>query len=51
MLHTLQYLGLTPNYPAKIIPVQFGKHINANNALFAQGGSYMMHFGDVDVGT
>jgi hypothetical protein len=46
-----QYLGLTPSYPAKVVPVQFGKHIDASHTLIAQGGSYMMHLGDVNVGT
>jgi uncharacterized protein (AIM24 family) len=43
------FVGLTPNYPAKIIPIQFGKHISAGSALLTPGGSYMAHLGDVDV--
>jgi len=29
---------------------QFGKHISSNDHLIAQGGAYLSHVGDVDVG-
>lgn len=45
-----QYVGMTPSFPAKIIPIQFGKHVNANHALIAQGGAYMSQIGDIGVG-
>ena len=45
------FVGLTPNFPAKVIPIQFGKHIRDDTALISQGGAYMSHLGDVDVGT
>jgi uncharacterized protein (AIM24 family) len=35
----LQYVGLTPNFPGKIVPIEFGKHIDVNHALYAQNGS------------
>jgi uncharacterized protein (AIM24 family) len=41
---------MTPNFPGKIIPIQFGKHIDANHSLIAQSGSYMSHLGNVLVG-
>jgi uncharacterized protein (AIM24 family) len=41
---------LTPNFPGKIIPIKFGKHIDANHSLIAQAGSYMTHLGNVQVG-
>jgi len=44
------YVGLTPNYPAKVVPVKFGVNVKSGSALIAQGGSYMTHIGDVDVG-
>lgn len=40
---------MTPNFPAKVIPVQFGKHVDSSHALIAQGGAYMTHLGEVDV--
>ena len=36
-----QYVGLTPTFPAKIIPLQFGQHIH--HPLIAQAGTYMSH--------
>jgi uncharacterized protein (AIM24 family) len=45
------YVGLTPPFPAKIIPLQFGTHIKESNALIAQPGVYMSQLGQVDVGT
>ncbi|GKY95377.1 hypothetical protein MPSEU_000499300 [Mayamaea pseudoterrestris] len=43
------YVGLTPPYPAKIVPLQFGKHIQENHALIAQPGVYMSQLGKVYV--
>ena len=43
------YVGLTPPFPAKIIPLQFGKHTKDGNSLISQGGVYMAHLGQVDV--
>ena len=39
-------MGLTPNFPAKIVPIEFGKHIDVHHALYAQNGSYMASLGD-----
>jgi uncharacterized protein (AIM24 family) len=44
------YVGITPNFPAKIIPIAFGKHIARDQYLIAQSGAYMTELGDVDVG-
>ena len=44
------YVALTPNFPAKVLPVVFGKHVDASHALITQAGSYMSHLGDVTVG-
>ena len=41
------YVGLTPNYPAKVVPIKFGVNVKSGSALIAQGGSYMTHIGDV----
>jgi len=38
------YLGLTPNFPAKIIPVDMN---TVGNSLIAKCGAYMSHLGDV----
>jgi uncharacterized protein (AIM24 family) len=43
-------IGITPNFPAKIVPIQFGRHVAEDHALITQGGAYMSHLGDVDVG-
>lgn len=43
------FVGLTPHFPAKIVPLQFGKHVKEGHALIAQGGVYMAQLGDVDV--
>lgn len=44
------YVGMTPNFPAKIIPVEFGVTVSSNSSLIAQGGSIMSQLGDVRVG-
>jgi uncharacterized protein (AIM24 family) len=44
------YVGLTPNYPAKIIPIKFGVNADSNSSIIAQAGSYMTQIGDVNVG-
>lgn len=44
------YVGVTPNYPAKIVPVKFGVNIPSGGSLIAQGGSYMAEIGGVHVG-
>lgn len=44
------YAGITPSYPAKVMPIKFGTHLQPGNALIAQGGSAMSQLGDVDVG-
>jgi uncharacterized protein (AIM24 family) len=43
------FVGLTPNFPAKIIPLKFGTHIKEDHKLIAQPGVYMAQLGDVDV--
>jgi len=44
------YVGLTPNYPAKIVPIKFGVNADAGSSIIAQPGSYMTQIGDVKVG-
>jgi len=44
------YVGVTPNFPAKIIPIQFGQDIKAGSSLIGKGGVFMSQLGDVDVG-
>jgi uncharacterized protein (AIM24 family) len=44
------YVGLTPNYPAKIIPIKFGVNADSNSSIVAQPGSYMTQLGNVKVG-
>jgi uncharacterized protein (AIM24 family) len=44
------YVGLTPNFPAKIIPIKFGTHVSSGKSLIAQRGAYLSELGDVDVG-
>ena len=43
------YVGLTPNFPAKIVPVKFGSNVKSGT-IIAKPGAYMSHIGDVDVG-
>mmetsp|Transcript_28824 Transcript_28824/g.81309 ORF Transcript_28824/g.81309 Transcript_28824/m.81309 type:complete len:310 (+) Transcript_28824:190-1119(+) len=43
------YVGLTPNFPAKIIPVKFGTHVQSGGSLIAQGGAIMTQLGEVDI--
>mmetsp|Transcript_30029 Transcript_30029/g.72892 ORF Transcript_30029/g.72892 Transcript_30029/m.72892 type:complete len:304 (+) Transcript_30029:110-1021(+) len=44
------YLGLTPNFPAKIIPIKFGTHVSKDSHLIARPGAFLAQLGDVDVG-
>lgn len=44
------YAGLTPNYPAKIIPIKFGVNADSEADIIAQPGSYMTQLGNVQVG-
>lgn len=44
------YVGLTPNFPAKVIPIKFGTHVESGRTMIAKGGAYMSELGDVDVG-
>lgn len=44
------YVGLTPNFPAKVIPIKFGSHVASGRSLIAKAGAYMSELGDVDVG-
>ncbi len=44
------YVGITPNYPAKVLPIKFGTHLAPGQAFIAQGGSAMSQLGDVNVG-
>ncbi|KAG7355722.1 mitochondrial biogenesis AIM24 [Nitzschia inconspicua] len=44
------YVGLTPNFPAKIIPIKFGTHVASGKSLIAKSGAYLSELGDVDVG-
>ncbi|GMI16164.1 hypothetical protein TrLO_g5329 [Triparma laevis f. longispina] len=45
----LGFVGLTPNFPAKVIPVDLGA-IN-ENYLHCQAGAYMAHYGEVEIET
>lgn len=44
------FVGLTPPFPGKILPIKFGTHVAANEPLIAQRGAYMAELGDIDVG-
>mmetsp|Transcript_8833 Transcript_8833/g.21802 ORF Transcript_8833/g.21802 Transcript_8833/m.21802 type:complete len:304 (+) Transcript_8833:1-912(+) len=44
------FVGLTPNFPAKIIPIKFGTHVVSGSGLIAKPGAYMSELGEVDVG-
>lgn len=44
------YVGVTPNFPAKVIPIKFGSNIPADTSLIARQGAYMAEIGGVDVG-
>lgn len=48
--HEEGYVGLTPNYPAKIVPIKFGTHVKSGTKLIAHPGAYMTDLGSVDVG-
>jgi hypothetical protein len=41
------YVGLTPNFPAKVVPIKFGVNVRSGSALIAQGGAIMTQLGDV----
>lgn len=43
------YVGLTPNYPAKIVAVKFGVNIGSGSSIVAQPGSYMTELGGVNL--
>jgi len=43
-----KYVGLTPNFPAKVVGINMKSDL-AGGGLFAKPGGYMGHFGDVDV--
>ena len=40
------YVGVTPSFPAKIIPVELD---SVGGTLIAKGGAYFSHSGDVDI--
>lgn len=44
------YVGLTPNFPAKVIPIKFGTHIESGRNMITKPGAYMSELGNVDVG-
>jgi len=44
------FIGLTPNFPAKIIPLTFGGDIKPGSSLIAKSGAIMTQIGDVDIG-
>lgn len=44
------YVGVTPNFPAKVVPVKFGEHVKINSALVAKRGAIMSQMGTVDIG-
>ena len=44
------FVGLTPNFPSKVVPVELtSKHVNGN--ILCKAGSYMAHYGDVEIET
>ena len=43
------YAGITPNFPAKILPIKFGTTTPPGATIIAQGGAIMSQMGDVDV--
>ncbi|GMI20423.1 hypothetical protein TeGR_g12344, partial [Tetraparma gracilis] len=43
------YVGLTPNYPAKVIPVELGQRPGGN--FVAKSGAIMSSLGDVNIST
>ena len=40
------YIGLTPNFPAKVVPVDLGE---IGGKVVTKGGAYMAHVGDAEV--
>lgn len=44
------YVGLTPNFPAKVIPLVFGGDVKPGSSVIAKPGALMAQLGDVDVG-
>ena len=49
--HYETYAGVTPNFPAKIVPIRFdGSDIMKGNGIIAKPGAIMSEIGDIDVG-
>ncbi len=49
--HYETYAGVTPNFPAKIIPIRFdGSDVMPGNGIIAKPGAIMSEIGDLDVG-
>ena len=46
----LGFVGLTPNFPSKVIPVDLNSD-TVNRALICKAGSYMAHYGEVEIET
>ena len=44
------YVGVTPNFPAKVIPIKFGANVPADSNLIARQGAFMSELGGIDVG-
>ena len=46
----LGFVGLTPNFPSKVIPVDLSSPM-VNGTLQCKAGAYMAHFGEVEIQT
>jgi uncharacterized protein (AIM24 family) len=44
----LGYVGLTPNFPGKVVPIELSSP-HVNGSMLCKAGVYMGHFGDVEV--
>lgn len=46
-LYTFRFVGLTPDFPAKVVPVDLGSYGDSN--LVSKAGAYLSNIGDVEV--
>ena len=46
----LGFIGLTPNFPGKVIPVDLSD-ANVDGKLICKAGSYFAHYGEVEIET
>ncbi|GMI25608.1 hypothetical protein TeGR_g4380 [Tetraparma gracilis] len=47
---TMGFVGLTPNFPGKVIPVDLASDA-VSGTLLCKAGAYMAHFGEVEIET